>query len=167
MGHTATWTSRHAREAGFREAARECEAHVEFIEGGNDSSTAFSAVRHYLGARPKSAWPRALFASNEPLLNGSLRAFRALDVLVPSEIAVVGFDDFVWADLLEPPITTINQHIEEIGHMAGEDMLALLEEKPNSAIPRRLTVPTLCVRESCGCPVAASRTQPIPAANRR
>ena len=59
----------------------------------------------------------------------------------------MGFDDFAWADLLEPPITTMDQHIEEIGRMAGEEMLALLEEKPTSAIPRRLTVPTLCVRK--------------------
>lgn len=166
VGHTATWTSRHAREAGFREAARACGAQVESVEGGNDSSTALSAIRHYLGARPRSAWPRALFASNEPLLNGSLRALRALDVRVPSEIGVVGFDDFAWADLLEPPITTMDQHIEEIGRMAGEEMLALLEEKPTSAIPRRLTVPTLCVRESCGCADAASST-PIRASNRR
>ena len=86
------------------------------------------AIRHFLMDRPKSAWPRALFASNEPLLNGSLRAFRTLDIRVPLEIGVVGFDDFAWADLLEPPITTVDQHIEEIGRMAGEEMLALLEE---------------------------------------
>ena len=150
VGHTATWTSRYDREAGFREAAKECGAQVEIIEGGNDSQAAFDAVLSYFGSRPKSSWPKALYASNEPLLNGALRAYRKLGIRTPSDIATVGFDDFAWSDLLEPPITTVDQHIGEIGRIAGEEMLALLNENSKQGSSRRLTVPTLRIRDSCG-----------------
>jgi LacI family transcriptional regulator len=162
VGHTAAWTSRRARESGFREAAQECGASVEVVEAGNDRSTAFEAVRQFFEARPKSQWPRALYASNEPLLNGALGALRALNIQTPGEVAVIGFDDFDWASLIDPPMTTVDQHIEELGRMAGEEMLALLEAESGPVAVRRLTQPTLCLRQSCGCIAAASREREPP-----
>jgi DNA-binding LacI/PurR family transcriptional regulator len=149
VGHAPGWTTRRTREAGFREASEECGATLDVIEGGNDSRTAAEAVAAYLGARPRARWPRALYASNEPLLNGALRALREHELRIPDEIAVAGFDDFAWADLLDPPMTVVDQHIGAIGQIAGEKMLAALDGEPAGAA-HVVTEPILRVRASCG-----------------
>lgn len=163
VGHTPSWMTRRTREAGFREAAAECGASVEIIEGGNHSRTAYEAVRTFLSAKRRSERPRALYASNEPLLNGALRALRERDVRIPEEIAIAGFDDFVWADLLDPPITVVDQQIAEIGRISGEKMLAELDGDPLGA-PHLLAPPVLRIRASCGGPTSAERRSSVVAA---
>jgi LacI family transcriptional regulator len=149
LGHAPGWTTRRAREGGFREAAEECGATLDVIEGGNHSRTAAEALAAYLGARPRAKWPRALYASNEPLLNGALRALRERGLAIPAEMAVAGFDDFAWADLLDPPMTVVDQHIGAIGQIAGEKMLATLNGQPLGELSV-VTEPILRVRASCG-----------------
>jgi len=156
VGHTPTWTSRFAREAGLREAAADCGAELAVIEGGNDSRTACAAMRAFLGARSRADWPRAVYASNEPLLNGALRALREQRVRIPEEMAIVGFDDFPWADLLDPPQTVVDQQIDELGRLAGSRMLAALEGVPDEGALRLLAAPVLRIRASCGGPVAGA-----------
>ena len=157
VGHTTTWESRYGRERGLREAAAEFGASLDVIEGGNDSRTACQAVQAFLAARPRAEWPRALYASNEPLLNGALRALREQRVSVPDEIATVGFDDFAWAELLVPPQTVVDQRIPEIGHMAGQQMLSALQGMPDLTGARLYTEPALIIRASCGGPAEAKR----------
>jgi LacI family transcriptional regulator len=149
LGHAPGWTTRLSREAGFREAAEECGASLDVIEGGNDSRSAAEAVAAYLGAKPRKRWPRALYASNEPLLNGALRALRERDIRIPGEMAIAGFDDFAWADLLDPPMTVVDQHIGAIGRIAGEKMLAALDGEP-ADLATIATEPILRIRASCG-----------------
>jgi LacI family transcriptional regulator len=149
LGHAPGWTTRQAREAGFREAAEECGAALDVIEGGNDSRTAAEAFSAYLATRSRARWPRALYASNEPLLNGALRALREREIRIPSEMAIAGFDDFAWADLLDPPMTVVDQQVGAIGQIAGEKMLAAL--RGESAEPANVvTEPILRIRASCG-----------------
>lgn len=150
VGYTPTWTSRKAREAGLREAARECGARLDVIEGGNDSRTAHEAVSKFLGSRPRTAWPRAIYAANELLLNGTLRALNERGIRVPGEMAIAGFDDFEWAELLDPPITVVDQQISELGREAGRRFLSSLDGEPVAGGLHLLTRPALRIRASCG-----------------
>jgi LacI family transcriptional regulator len=149
VGHTPSWMTRQAREAGFREAAAECNAQIDIIEGGNDSRAAQEAVSSFLRSKKRSEWPRALYASNEPLLNGALRALRQQRVRIPSEIAIAGFDDFAWADLLSPPVTVVDQQIAEIGRIAAQRILSDIDGEPTGKL-HLFTPPVLRIRDSCG-----------------
>lgn len=46
---------------------------------------------------------------------GALKAMRDLHLRIPADISVVSFDDFVYAELLNPPLTTVAQPAYEFG----------------------------------------------------
>ncbi|AYM19945.1 LacI family DNA-binding transcriptional regulator [Agrobacterium tumefaciens] len=124
VGHSPTWASRASREAGIRCAAHQCRSQLSIVEGGNDVTIAHNRVAAFLNACAPDELPDALFATNEPLLNGSLRAIREAGLRVPDDIAVVGYDDFEWAEQLSPSISVVDQKVEAMGKAAAERILA-------------------------------------------
>jgi ABC-type sugar transport system substrate-binding protein len=80
---------------------------------------------------------------------GALAAIERHGLTIPRDIAVVGFDDFPWADVLRPRLTTIAQPLYELGRTAAE---VLLEQLSGSgAQPRQVRLPgTLVIRDSSG-----------------
>ena len=62
--------------------------------------------------------PEALLAANSLLLMGALRAARTAGLAIPADIALAGFDNEPWTELVEPGLTVIEQPLEEIGRMA-------------------------------------------------
>jgi len=153
IGFPRDWTTRAPREQGFAAAAQEAGARLDIVEAGNDSDSACAAVGAYLDqAHAAGALPRALFASNTPLLHGAWRALQQRGLRVPADIAVVAFDDFDWASLLTPAVTVIDQHIAALGERAGQAMAAHLQAEGGEPLASDLSLPaTLCVRHSCGC----------------
>ncbi len=74
-----------------------------------------AAARAALAEGPR---PEAMVAGNSLLLTGALRATRAAGLAVPRDIALAGFDNEPWTELVEPGLTVIEQPLEEIGRMA-------------------------------------------------
>jgi LacI family fructose operon transcriptional repressor len=62
--------------------------------------------------------PEAVLASNSLLLMGLLRASRAAGLRIPDDLALAGFDNESWTELVEPGLTVIEQPLREIGRMA-------------------------------------------------
>lgn len=157
LGHDRGWPSRVARQKGFAQAARDAAATVHVVEGGNSVATAHAAMRTYL-ASPRARKVDAVFASNELVLNGGVRALKEAGLLIGEDVGVIGFDEFDWADVLAPRITVVDQDIPTIGAIAGRLALNSIrgDDDPGGlAAP----IPVLRVRQSCGCdPVNA----PVP-----
>jgi LacI family transcriptional regulator len=94
--------------------------------------------------------PTALFAANNLLMIGALRAFAEAGVSVPSEVAVVTFDDMPWAPFITPPMTTVAQPAYQMGAAAAQLLLERLHGRRKR--PKVLRHPTkLVIRQSCGC----------------
>jgi len=94
--------------------------------------------------------PTALFTLNNQCTIGAARALRSLGK--SREIALVGFDDFETADLIDPPVTVISHDIEEIGRTAARLMFERMAG--HSPAPGRTVLPTrLVVRGSGEIPV--------------
>jgi LacI family transcriptional regulator, repressor for deo operon, udp, cdd, tsx, nupC, and nupG len=93
--------------------------------------------------------PTAIFAANDEMAIGAIKAIRKLSLRVPDDIAVVGFDDIKIASIFEPNLTTISQPMFEIGEKAMNLLLQLMEGKK---LDRRQFVleDRLIVRDSCG-----------------
>ncbi|MBP6178170.1 MAG: LacI family DNA-binding transcriptional regulator [Anaerolineales bacterium] len=72
--------------------------------------------------------PDAIFTSNSLLTAGAFQALRAKKVLIPNEVAIVGFDETTWGELVDPPITVISQPTEEIGRTATELLFQRIQE---------------------------------------
>lgn len=91
----------------------------------------------------------AVFAANNVLLMGVLQWFNEHGVRVPDDIAVVGFDDYDWMRVTNPPITTTYQNPGLMGIRAAELLLQLLDGQAVPAKP--LVLPCeLVLRKSHG-----------------
>jgi len=91
--------------------------------------------------------PSAIFAFNDMLAIGVLRAARQLGLRVPEDLSVVGFDDTFEASLMEPPLTTVRQPLEEMGRMAVSQLARLLQNRRIEALHVQLET-SLVVRGS-------------------
>jgi DNA-binding LacI/PurR family transcriptional regulator len=98
--------------------------------------------------------PTAILAMSDILALGALEAAAELDVSVPSELSVVGFDDSPAASHATPPLTTIAQPHEEKGRLAAQWLMEDIERgRAPRGRPRRAILPTeLVVRESTAPP---------------
>lgn len=86
----------------------------------------------------------ALFAASDQMAVGAIAGLRLHGRAVPGDVSVVGFDDIVLADALEPPLTTIHQPRQEIGRRAMALMVAqlsgLLPPSADLVMPTHLVV---------------------------
>lgn len=93
----------------------------------------------------------AVFAGNDSMALGVLRAFDAAGRDVPRDVSVVGFDDVPDAEFYSPPLTTIRQEFGEVGIRSVEILLAQIESGTRST--RRFSIaPRLVTRASTGAP---------------
>lgn len=151
VGHTGTWSSRKPREEGFLAAAAQTGSLVDVVEGMNSSEASCDAVSAYLTERPRQKWPEVFYASNTVLLHGIFAALRRLNVSVPDEVAIVAFDDFEWAEMIDPPVTVVDQDIVAIGRAAAVRLLQQIRGSTAASGENLVLKPTLRVRQSCGC----------------
>lgn len=70
--------------------------------------------------------PSAVFSSSAMLTSGVLWALRERRLRWPEDVAVVGFGDAVWASLVSPPLTVVEQPVEQMGETAAQLLLANL-----------------------------------------
>jgi len=91
----------------------------------------------------------AIFCASDYTARGALEAIHNAGLRVPEDIAIAGFDDLRFAAELDPPLTTMRQDIQGIGHEAARSLLRLLDDPEGN--PRRVLLPTeLVVRQSTG-----------------
>jgi LacI family transcriptional regulator/LacI family repressor for deo operon, udp, cdd, tsx, nupC, and nupG len=94
----------------------------------------------------------ATFCYNDMTAIGVLMACRELGIAVPQEISVIGFDDITMASYVTPPLTTIQQPKVQLGRLATQVVLDLLNNHPGC---NHMLSPTLILRASTA-PLAGS-----------
>jgi LacI family transcriptional regulator len=95
--------------------------------------------------------PTAIFAGNDAQAAGVYRALYERDIKIPDMMSVIGFDDVMYSSQMSPPLTTIRQPLVEIGRMAANMLLRLIDGEPLEATHVELST-SLVVRESCAPP---------------
>lgn len=139
------WFDARSRIVGWRDEMREAGLVAPpIISGGWDPVHGYEIARTLIRER---RLPSAIFAANDPMALGMLRAFHEAGVQVPDDVSVVGFDDVEGADYYEPPLTTVRQPFAEVGLRSIDVLLAALEGAPAS---RTLIAPELVIRASSG-----------------
>src|SRR6266700_212581 len=104
-----------------------------------------------------NARPTALFAMNGLMVIGILQALEELGLRCPEDIALVGFDDFVWSSVLHPRLTVVRQPTYEIGQKAALLLFERLKRRDAPAQEVRLQ-PQLIIRESSGAALEEAPT---------
>lgn len=97
------------RLAGYRQALSEAGGKPERVVYGNFSlESGREAMTELLAHHPDTD---AVFAANDMMAIGALRALRTAGRTVPADVSLVGFDDIELARYTEPPLTTIRQSV--------------------------------------------------------
>ena len=95
----------------------------------------------------------AVFAANDQMALGLMRALHERGLSIPGDVSVVGFDDMAEAQAFWPPLTTVHQDFAEIGRRSIQALLHEIEDSTHET--GTTIVPTsLVVRESTGAPRA-------------
>lgn len=91
--------------------------------------------------------PSVVFAADNLMALGALRAIRDQGLRPGADIGLVSFDDLPWFDFVDPPITAIRQQTEEMGRAAVRELIALMNGQPATS---RMLPCQLVTRGSCG-----------------
>jgi len=95
--------------------------------------------------------PTAIFASNDLMAMGAMDAVRYRNLRVPDDISVIGFDNIQPSAMVYPPLSTVQQPLEQMGRVATQMLLSILKD-PTSEVGR-IELPTeLIVRGSTSTP---------------
>ena len=159
LGHTrigmitgrADLVSAQLREQGFRDAVADAGLEVDeslVVAGGFEPDVARDAA-HGLLERPDR--PTAVFASNDTMAIEVLAVAAGLGLAVPDDLSVVGFDNLVESALAEPPLTTVEQPVREMGRAAVAMLVDLIEGRPPADLHPTLGT-RLVVRRSTRAP---------------
>lgn len=116
---------------------------VPVLEGLHDEESAHRAAVELLSSESP---PTAIFSSQNLVTFGVMRALKELGA--SRRVALVGFDDFTLADMMDPGITVIAQHPERIGKLAAERLLARIDGDDRA--PQTYVVPTELIQRGSG-----------------
>jgi DNA-binding LacI/PurR family transcriptional regulator len=132
---------------GYEQALQEAQirpAAELIIEGNWLARSGYDALMYLAQA---GEIPTAIFAQNDLMAAGVLRAARDLGLEVPAHLSVIGVDDIPLAPFLEPPLTTVHQDFHFIGREAARLLIRSIEHP--DAPRRQLRMPVeLVVRRS-------------------
>ncbi len=118
------------------------------IESDFSSAGGYEAARRLLRAQ---AGITALFASNDMMALGALRAAAESGLKVPQQLSIVGFDDIELSGFVYPALTTVGCSIKELGREAARVLVDRIEN-PAAPLKDVLLTPRLVVRESTSAP---------------
>lgn len=93
--------------------------------------------------------PTAVLVANNLMTLGALQAIHERNLIIPDQIAVVGFDDMPWATSLQPPLTAVAQPTYELGMTAAQLLLDRLRE-PDRPFRHVVLETQLMIRASSG-----------------
>ncbi len=140
--------SAHLRERGYRLALERAGVEVDpslIRVGGYQVDTAREGTRQLLELDER---PSALFAANDVSAIAAMSVARSLGLSVPDDLSVIGFDNVPESALSEPPLTTIEQPIKQMGFDAAKILIRLIDG--TESVPEHTLLPTRLVeRSSC------------------
>jgi len=92
--------------------------------------------------------PTAVFACNDMMAIGAMRAIHEAHLQIPKDISIIGFDDIMFASYTMPPLTTVAQPSYEMGLIAAEILINRLSDT-RSQSRQEILLPRLVIRNSC------------------
>ena len=140
------------RLAGYKAALadhgiKEDESYIKYCEhGGLVLSEVEQVVIELINLKPR---PDAILALGDKLTTGSLRILKAKKLKVPDDMGLIGFSNSDTTELIEPPLSIIKQPAFEMGEIATDLLIQLIESKrPVTDFETKKLAPQLIIRES-------------------
>ena len=142
------WSALEQRAAGYTQALTEAglKSHLKVLHANDFSPTSGAEAATRILSRQSR--PTAIMCGNDRLALGVLRAASKLGLKVPEELAVTGFNDFDFAAMTSPSLSTVRIPGYEMGVAAATSLLGFANHK--TSIPSSLYEVELRLRESTG-----------------
>lgn len=145
--NVSTWTE---RVEGYRSAMLERGFHPEdlrIFELEQQSEKTEHMIMQYLREHPDTD---AIFSTNNMMTLKIMKAVKELGLRIPDDIAIVSYDETVWSEHLDPPLTTISQPGQEMGKLAAKMLIKMVNAKRQPKPETIVLEPRIIVRTSCG-----------------
>jgi len=117
------------RLKGYRQALSKAKLPLDetlIYTGDFQFESGYNGANHLLRLSPR---PTAIFACNDLMVVGAIRAAVKLGIIVPSQLSVVGFDNIPLAKFSTPALTTITQPTEQIGLITANFLLMRIQNQ--------------------------------------
>ena len=115
------------------------------IKSDFTEKTAYKQMKELLeqGRRPD-----AVFAANDEMAIGIIRAAKRYEIDIPSEMKLGGFDNIRMAELMIPSLTTVTHEKEGMGELAASTLINALDEKAKESKALTILPTSLILRET-------------------
>ncbi len=138
------------RVKGYRQALEDAGLPYDeslVVSGDFQVDSGESAMRVLLEGKHR---PTAVFACNDLMALGAMRAIREAGLSIPQDISVIGFDDIALSSYISPTLTTIAQPLKEMARASIEMLITRIQGETVDLQAKRRVLPTeLIIRESC------------------
>jgi LacI family transcriptional regulator len=114
------------------------------VEGDFTEAGGYTAMLRLIPMKPD-----AVFVASDMMAVGALRALHEVNLTVPDDVALIGFDDIPAAAKADPPLTTMRQPIRSMGMVAVETLIDIIAH-PGSDTRHVVLTTELVIRSSCG-----------------
>ncbi len=135
LGNVASGRTTQERYEGFKQAMEEADLPIcpEYIlqVSGNSAEKGREGLDYFLALPEK---PTAVICYNDMMAVGVLSGLHQAGMRVPEDMSVTGFDNIMYSNYTQPPLTTIDQPKRFLGAEAARMMLAQLSPDANSLL---------------------------------
>ncbi|MEU4386407.1 LacI family DNA-binding transcriptional regulator [Promicromonospora sp. NPDC023805] len=158
LGGTEGWSATARRIAGWRAALSDAKVEAPpVVHGDWTPRSGYEATTDLL----RRGGVTAIFAANDHMAIGAIRAVEQAGLRVPEDVSLVGFDDAPEAEYLSTSLTTVRQDFAEVTRLAVHRLVSTIEGRPPPE-RHRLIPARLIVRESTAPPPSAIHQAPPP-----
>jgi DNA-binding LacI/PurR family transcriptional regulator len=137
-----------ARKRGYHSALLEADIPADpnlIVAGDYTWSSGFNAINTLLSLPQR---PTAVLVFSDTMIVGAMEAARLAGLRIPEDLSIIGFDDVPTMRQLHPPVTVVRQPLYEMGRMAVQMLVTLIDGQ--SLVSPQLVLPTqLIKRDSC------------------
>jgi len=123
------------------------------VESGRHAATKMLAAGHL---------PTAVLAANDMMAFGLINELRSAGLSVPRDISVIGFDDIAFAELSDPPLSTVSLPRIELGQKVVEALMLGIDQPSNSPSEFHVSTQLLTRGSTARCPTGASLHPAVP-----
>jgi LacI family transcriptional regulator len=155
IGHISgplDWWEARERKAAWRDGLKDANLEPKdeyWVEGNWSSSSGSQAIEKLFKQYPEMD---AVFTANDQMALGVMQYACRNGVHVPNELGVVGFDDLPESEFFWPPLTSVQQDQYNVGEIAVEEIIKIIESGWHEHEPVRpktiMLAPNLVVRQS-------------------
>jgi LacI family transcriptional regulator len=155
IGHISgplDWWEARERKAAWNDGLREANLEVRdefWVEGNWSSASGAMAIETLITQYPEMD---AIFVANDQMALGVMQYACRNGLQIPDDFGIVGFDDITESEYFWPPLTTINQDQQNVGEVAVEEIIKIIESGWQEQRPARpksiLVAPSLIIRKS-------------------